>query len=416
MLVADSGMTASELTTAFQDAIDSLLSNGGIIDVPADDFSALDPATLSVPTGKMVTWMALSAILPEGMPGDIIVCGYRLQPHEGGLGLTGRPGQAFVRHIVHHTPDVSVQNEQDSIIYTEGHVPSVEGLKDNEFAAWRFVMESQAFDSTKNPSSLDIKGINGAVVGNGGNSKVRSIRTTSYGINGHKGLVTGGMFAAVRTGPIPQDAPFNGNGTDQWTSGVAGPYMSGDAAVIAQVGPGIQANFRMEGFAGKERPQFGLLQGRGNQAVLPELAVIHLHGGGNGRVIQVTKDENDGTDIFLVTKQGSTMAAGGFFSGNIVVADNSVVSIKAANTSGFFDVFAHGTSACWIKTYFRVGTSPSISICSSGSTGAAVTGILNGTTGIDGNLTVSPQTNGNILIENRTGASRIITYHFTCSA
>lgn len=403
-------------TAAFQDAINALPSNGGQIIVPPGNYSTVVPASLSVPVNKMVSWIAYEATLPDGMPGVINRSGYQSQPYENTAGTGPRPGAAYQRMIAKdHTPDPATGSQQDSILYLEGHSPESDSQLASEFAALRFNMSSLMYDSVNNPSNLDVKGIQGVSVGDTGNAKVRSIRTTSVGINGHYGLVTGIMGAAHRSGVIPTESPFLGNGTDVWTSGVAGPYLTGDAAMIAQVGPGIQANIRCEGFSAAERPQYMILQARGNAAINPEVAVIALHGGGNGDVINIVRSDTDTTQIGYISRLAEVQMAS--FSSKTAgpVADDSYISVTPPAATGFIDIFCAGTSSNWVRAYFRVGTSPVMTASGQGSASAVTTGALAGTTATDGQFTVSAAADGLIYIENRTGQSRSICMHFTCS-
>lgn len=413
---ARDGGDAATLQQAFQAAINALPATGGFIQVNVGDYSNLDPSSLVIPVNKMINLLAPYAILPDGMPFNVWKTGYQVQPYENSAATGVRPGAAYLRLIAKdHTPNTTQQNQQDSILYLEGHSPSVEGNIAQEFAALRFNMSSKMYDTVNTPvSNLDIKGLQGIVVGDSGNAKVRSLRTTSAAINGHYGLVTGGMFWAHRSGVIPTQAPFNGNGTDTWQLEQAGPYLSGDAAIIAQVGPGIQANFRFEGGTGRARPQFGILQGRGTQAVLPEIAVLALHGGGNGQIMNIVRSDTDTTQIGYVSRLAEVQMAS-FSSKTSTVADDAVVTVTPPATTGFIDVFCGGTSSNWVRAFFRVGTTPVMTASGQGSASAVTTGALTGTTATDGQFTISAAADGLIYIENRTGQSRGVCMHFTCS-
>jgi hypothetical protein len=415
---AEPGGDASSLLAAFQAAIDDLPDNGGKIVVPEGDYTNLVPASLTVPLHKMVTWISHGATLPADMPGVRVTSGYQMQPYEGGSASSPRPGDAFMRLIVDgHVPDVTQVSQQDSILYLQGHIPAAEGSLAQEFTALRFNMHSEMEDPSVTPptaSNLDIKGIQGVVVGEAGNAKVRSIRTTSWGINGHTGLVTGAMVAASRGGTIPTESPWSGDGTATWDPDQAGPYLSGDAALLAQVGPGIQACMRMQGFVNPARPAYGLLQELGAAALLPEQAAIFLHGGGNGDMIRGAVSHLDGTPIFNVTKQGRVRAKG-FYSESLSIADDAVATITPASTSGFIAVYAAGTAGNWWIGYYRAAGTAVATAIASGAQGAAVTSSLSGTTGADGNLTVAALSGGTIQIENRTGASRTVTVTFLAS-
>lgn len=213
-------------------------------------------------------------------------------------------------------------------------------------------------------------------------------------------------MATWRVGAIPTQAAFNGNGTDQWTSGQAGPYLSGDAAVIAQVGPGIQANIRFEGAAGMERPQYGILQAGGNAAIRPAIAAIGLHGGGGAgtAMIQGRRSDTDNTVIYNVWWDGRQQATA-FFSHSITVPIGAVRTIKPEAASGFVFLNAAGTAATYLAAYYRASTSPSITPFASGADVSTVQGTA-------GKLNLTPHTDGTFLIQNNTPAERgvIITF------
>lgn len=412
-------VAGANVTARLQASADLLGAEGGTVIIPPGDWSGVVPASITFASTKMVTWHDLSGTLPEGMPGMVITQGNRAQPGENSTGTSTRPGDAFVRYIVaSHTPNEGVTSQQDSVLYVEGSQPSTDDAGSAEFAALRFNMTSLAFDSTApvpGTSNRDIKGIQGVVRGSTGNSKVRSIRTTSFGIAGHYGTVTGAMVAAVRSGIKPTQ--LGGDGVTAYASGDAGPYLSGDAALIAQVGPGIQANIRCEGFAGKERPQIMFLQGRGNQAVLPEVSVLDLHGGGNGAILRVFNDENAGTQNVQMDKTGK-LAVPAIRSSVTVntIADDGVLTITPPAGSGIFKFWLENNINSFGEIYFRTTAGGGQGAAASGTLGStttlAATGTtLTGTTGIDGRLTVSVVGN-TIMVENRVGAARNLGFVF----
>lgn len=397
---------------AFQSAMDCLPSGGGFIMIDDGDYSNLNPYEIILPAGKMVNWFINAAILPDEWPGAVYRAGYRLQPHESSNAYSPRPGNAYQRIIVEsHIPNTAQTNQQDSILYIEGHIPDVEIPLAQEFSAIRLNMTTKAKTAGVPYSNADVKGINGIFVGDGGNGKVRAIRTTSAGINGHSGLVTGIMAAAHRSGVIPQTPEFGGDGIRQFVSGQAGPYGLGmDAPIIAQVGPGIPCAIRMEGFAGVERPQYGIYQNIGNQGLEPSVAVIGIHGGGSGAMIQGRASAVNQRVVFSVDSIGKVMGQG-FNSGTYTVADDCKITIDAP-TSGFIGVFAVSTSAAWIFGYFRTGATPFLTPIAAGSVARTSTAALSGTTGDDNCLTISTKVDGNIDIENRTSVTRSIVVVF----
>lgn len=405
----------SEELAAFQAAIDALPSIGGRIYVQPGDYSWLDPNDLTVATGKMLSWYDREGDLPTGMPGSIITSGFRNQPGESSSGLSSRPGDAFERRIIaSHIPNPAQASQQDSIYYAEGNVPYYVSGNPSEFAAYRFNMTSAAFDNVSTPGNLDIKGIQGVVRGVGGNAKVRSWRGVSWGLAGHDGIVTGVMQSAQRGGVIPTS--MGGDGTAVFVSGTAGPYKSGDAAFIGQVGPGIQAVFRAEGAAGKERPQYAWLQASGNQGLLPEISTFELHGGGNGATARLKRSETDSTVIQRWDNDGRFSAVA--YRSNvdpIAIADDAVLTIPLPSLHGMFEFWLENVLGGFGKIQFRAASAGSVGVTSvfAGSlvdVKAAGTN-LTGTTGTDGRVSISVYQDS-IQIENRLGATRNVGFLF----
>ena len=106
----------------------------------------------------------------------------------------------------------------------------------------------------------------------------------------------------------------------------------------------------------------------------------------------------------------------GITSGSFSLADNAAVTIPIA-LNGATAVFgklllsANVAAALPSTVDFRLGSSPYVLV--TGGSATARTGALNGTTGVDGNLSVSAD-GSNFRIENRTGALR--TYGFTITS
>lgn len=414
--VLDVMLDGEDETDQLQAQITALPSRGGRLVAPQGNYGWLTPTSLTVTLHKMVSWQDHSGSLPEGMPGCVETSGYRMQPGETTGAINPRPGDAYKRFIVRsHIPDPAQASQQDSVLYIEGNVPAYTNGLASEFAALRFNMTSAATDNVNTPGNLDIKGLQGVVRGVGGNAKVRSIRTGSFGIGGHDGIVTGGMFAAVRWGVIPNS--MGGNGSNEFASGSAPPsYKSGDAAVIAQVGPGIQAVFRAEGFSGVERPQYVWLQAVGGQAVLPQQAVFGLHGGGAGLIVELKKSDTDSTVIQQWNNDGrfSAVAFRSHPTG-LSIPDDGVLTIPLPRTHGMFKFWIENNLGANAEIQYRglaagaVGSEQS----SAGSlvdVKAAGTN-LTGTTGTDGRVSISVYQDS-IKIENRLGATRNVGFLF----
>lgn len=395
---------------SFQDAVDALPDEGGEITVSEGDYSSINPSLINIPLHKMVVWLDSTRSLPDDMPGAVLSSGLSQQPYEGGLGTSSRPGDKFFFVKALHNPDPATANQQDSVYYVEGFEPDVPMPLDNEFAAFRFNMASEASDST-----AAIRGLQGTVTGVGGSAKVRSVRVTSIGLNGHDGLCVGGLFSAVRTGIIPISA--GGNGTDEYESGDAGPYVNQDYALYAAVGPGIRGTLLLGGQEGKERPQTGIQQARGAQALLPGIAFIDMHGGGAGRLVRVLQDEESSTVIASWDKDGHLAVPAMRSSIDpISMPDDTAVTIATPALNGFFKFWLDATTTAFGEARYRTATGGGAAILASSTLGSATTiaaagTVLTGTTGTDGRMTISI-VGDNLMVENRLGATRNLGYMF----
>lgn len=400
----DQSLSNAMQTAVFQATIDSLPEIGGTIHLAAETYD-ITPASLTVDPSKMLRWeIDEDGVLPEGMPGSVITRGDRDMPYTSGVatGFNGqRPGNHENITISNHVVKGGVPNQEDSIYYIEGHLDLPSAGLDTEYAGLRINMS--AADATEPGAAL--RGIHLSTTGDGGSAKLRSIRATSKGVNGHDGLVTGGMISAVRSGIIPISA--GGDGVAVYASGDAGPYPNQDAGIISQVGPGIRTAIRAEGFAGKERPQVVFQQSFGNQALLPENAAVQLHGGGNGRVMEVFTDEDGGAMIAAIGKIGdfTSQAMRGSYE-SIEIASDAAVQIPLARTGGFLFVYSPGSTTFWSISFVRAisGSSGNASIAV-GSGMDLSTGVLTGTTGTDGRCTASVD-GQSFWIENRAPATR----------
>lgn len=94
---------------------------------------------------------------------------------------------------------------------------------------------------------------------------------------------------------------------------------------------------------------------------------------------------------------------------NVIIADDAVFSFTPPNTLGF--VFVAPTAGAintrWgIFSYRAVATTFCLAMATGAATIVGSAGALTGTTGTDGNITVSAHTDGKIYVENRSGTQR----------
>lgn len=93
------------------------------------------------------------------------------------------------------------------------------------------------------------------------------------------------------------------------------------------------------------------------------------------------------------------------------IADDGVATIAFdGDAQGIVFVSAKDIGGGIAIAYVRIGTSPQSAVLASSLSGGgsvvATTGALTGTTGSDGNLTISCHTDNNLYVENRSGGAR----------
>lgn len=139
---------------------------------------------------------------------------------------------------------------------------------------------------------------------------------------------------------------------------------------------------------------------------VPELAT------GNG--LYYSRDESSSI-IFPVTYGlgGAATSPQGFYSRRVTIADNSVAVIPAPGSDftanmHITPVDAAGAGSPAGSVWLHANASPSAVIIGLSTTTnvSVVTGVLTGTTGTAGNLTISAANTNNFYIENRTGSSK----------
>lgn len=110
-----------------------------------------------------------------------------------------------------------------------------------------------------------------------------------------------------------------------------------------------------------------------------------------GDKIVINGNAIGGTQVFIADDAVATISAPRYGGWCFLMVRGDSTIPQLGNLSGVFG-FDAGSS---------VGTVPIFA----GSNFARTTGVLTGTTGLDGNVTISPQTNQTIQVENRSGTS-----------
>ena len=385
---------------AFQAAVDTLPGNGGRIVVPAGDYSAINPATLTV-GAKVITWVADRGVtLPADMPGAVLSQG--LFSINNWSGNANRDGDVFW-HVDLGVREVDTNN-RDRAFHVAGRLPDSGDAIERVMAAYSFTLETDS----ASVQSGDIRGVYGLCAADGGQANVRCIRVLAEGKNGHTGNLTGVLGTVVHT-----DSPND-------TVGAVGDAV----AMRGTVGAGCKAAFMAGAFAAPQRPSFAFAVDTGSATPLrPENSCYFAHGGGNGDLFRGRRDidgATNGTDVIFSVDNKARIMARSFYSGRATIADDAVTVIadpNASGSTGFFRFWVRDTAGTYGEAYYRVNASPVCTQVFKGS-GAVTftTGALTGTTGADGDLTVSAHSDGNIYLENRRGASSVVAWAFTATA
>lgn len=108
-----------------------------------------------------------------------------------------------------------------------------------------------------------------------------------------------------------------------------------------------------------------------------------------------------------INAAGELLASVGLRPWKASISDDTAVSLSPVRTEGIIAMTCLGAvTQNAIVAYDVVGTPQCVLMSSGGSPNVAVTtGVLMGTTGADGKLTISAANDGKIYVENRTGAA-----------
>lgn len=107
-----------------------------------------------------------------------------------------------------------------------------------------------------------------------------------------------------------------------------------------------------------------------------------------------------------------TSAMGSHYRESIVIADDAVASIYIGLQTIAITIVSSSSNALQGIIKARVGSSVSAAIIAAQGI-VTSTGVMTGTTGIDGDFTVSPANDGYLYIENRTGSAKTIIIDIT---
>lgn len=378
----------------FQAAVDAAGANGAVIEVDGGNFSTTTGTSVD-PGAKPITWNLRfpTATLPTGLPG-LVKSSYRGATYIVD-GESSRNGAVWDKRSI--TREVAA-GEIDRIIHIDATLPDDPGVStQRELHGLSIRMVTDHHE----PNGGDIRPIKAIVIADGGQANLRTAHLIAEGSNGHTGDLTGILLDV-----------FHWDSTD----GAYAPVGKA-AGVVSQLGAGMQSGYTLRSridshFTLKQRPAYGYRVEDGDNAVLPQIACFFGHGGGVGDFLRMARSDTDSTVVSSVDNLGRALAQD-YRSGHQSISDDAVHSFTPACTTGKLWVHIEGNSAHWIEVFFR--TTVGSEVCTSiaeGASASCTTGVLAGTTGVDGELTVSVSA-GVIYIENRSGATRVATWHIT---
>jgi len=127
--------------------------------------------------------------------------------------------------------------------------------------------------------------------------------------------------------------------------------------------------------------------------------------------IEALADVTDNANVR--TALGTGVDTVSLFGNTLTLADDVAVSVTPNQDTGIIIINPQTSGASTfnaVVAYGAIATSYTAIVAQSGSSVEVATGALAGTTGSDTKLTVSSHTDGNVYIENRSGASITIGY------
>ena len=164
---------------------------------------------------------------------------------------------------------------------------------------------------------------------------------------------------------------------------------------------------------------FGYMARTGaGQPCLASGAYFAAHGGngplGQGDFLLLypsTTNISRAASPFIVNYKGQTLSQSLYSGGISSLADDAATTISPpTGTSGILKIWVATASGFFAEVYYRVGGTALTEEGYKGANTELTTGVLSGTTGTDTKLTISSASDGNVYIENRTGATRSLGY------
>lgn len=237
------------------------------------------------------------------------------------------------------------------------------------------------------------------------NSTASATRLVATGNANH------GVVATTKSNVAATTGNFSGNAQRGIYASTTSMITAVSAVVYENLDAGVRAD--NQGYANVTSAK---IAGSGSYGVRCNgacaVTITADYTGSNGAANEFT--ENNGTiqtgaTALTVDFEGQQIITSGHYRQVGAIADDTVLEIDLGSTARIVTVAFHMNVSTTVGTF--VGRTVSSPFCSlvSGTGFTATTGVLTGTTGVDGAFTVSMATDGKVYLENRLGASRTVT-------
>jgi len=232
-----------------------------------------------------------------------------------------------------------------------------------------------------------------------------------------------GAAASTNAGLAASQGNFSGNAQRGLFVGQMGSATIASGYFYENVGAGIEGGYR--GFANVDSSKiagndtYGIRVQGNSYAYAVDVDYTGGNTTGNelaqtNSIIQTTSTAQTWSAITTSLATGAAVV-GNHYTQSFSIADDAVASIDFGAVSVTRTISFHSSSSAALQGAVRARTVSSLGTTSIYGTGFTVndygtnaTGVLTGTTGTDGNVTLSAASDGKFYIENRSGGSRIV--------
>ena len=380
--------TIAQNNLVFQVFFNAMPATGGNYKVLGGDYTSTLGITFTISNKAITLELLEGSLLPANMPIVIKKSGVYSLP-ESSLQANR---SVRVNDFLDAGNSIATPSARQYVSHITGFLAESGETTETEFRGLSYDIGTNALDL-----DVEVRGIKGRVYANGGGSNVRGMYSFVEAVNGSgfSGVLTGFLSTVYRNDTNPSESVGIRSHVDQSCT-----------AAFQAAGAGITAT---------DTVSFGYSCRTGSgQPLLATVAYFQAHGGSTGDMFLGYKSntELDVSDAPFRVKNDGTVKTISTYTEAATIADNGVLVIVAPYASGMFEAFAQNAGGFFGKCYFRVSGSPLALEAYSGSLTSFVTGALTGTTGIDGQTTISADGAGNLYIENRTGAAREYVWNF----